>query len=67
MAGEIVNKVAQSGIEQIDLKQFKSGGSWKQIDLKDQLWNEMVLREKEFRAWVKEFDWSQFEGEKVFI
>lgn len=67
MGDEIVNKVAQSGIEQIDLKQFKYTGDWTFIDLKEQLWNELVLREKDFRDWVKGHDWNQYKEKKVYL
>jgi hypothetical protein len=30
------------------------------LDLKDQLWQGIVLKEKEFRAWIKENDWSKY-------
>lgn len=67
MAEEIVNKVAQSGIEQIDLKEFIDKRNWLFIDLKDQLWNELVIREKDFRNWVKEHDWSMYSNHNVAI
>lgn len=67
MAEEIVNKVAQAGIEQIDLKDFLFKGEIMTIDLKDLLWNELVLREKEFREWVNEHDWQQYTGKAVAI
>lgn len=67
MAEEIVNKVAQAGIEQIDLKSFVSNEKIIEIDLKDQLWNELVLKEKEFRQWVKDHDWEQYDGSVVCV
>ena len=62
MAGEIINKVAEANIQQIDLASFKSNTNWMEIDLKEQLWNELVLKEKDFRKWVKETDWSVYEN-----
>ncbi|MCH2233306.1 MAG: DUF2480 family protein [Crocinitomicaceae bacterium] len=67
MAEEIVNRVAQSGIEQIDLKSFLFSGDWAEIDMKDRLWNGLVLKEKDFREWVKEHNWDQYENSKVFM
>ena len=67
MEGEIVNKVAQSGIEQIDLIDFVNREELIAIDVKEQLWNEFVLKEKEFRAWVKEHDWSAYAGKNVHL
>ncbi len=67
MEGEIVNKVANAQIEQIDLLDFVAKGALKSIDLKELLWNELVLREKEFRTWIKEHDWSIYANEDVHI
>lgn len=67
MEGEIVNKVAQSGIEQIDLIDFVNREELIGIDVKEQLWNEFVLKEKDFRAWVKAHDWSAYAGKNVHI
>lgn len=67
MDGEIVNKVANAQIEQIDLLDFVDKNSLKAIDLKTLLWNELVLREKEFRTWIKEHDWSIYEGQNVHV
>lgn len=67
MAEEIVNKVAQAGIEQIDLASFKNNQALIEIDLKDQLWNEFVLKEKEFRNWVKDHNWDQYKGQFVYV
>lgn len=67
MEGEIVNKVANAGIEQIDLIDFVDKGELVGIDLKELLWNELVLREKDFRVWVKEHDWTIYAGKHVHI
>ncbi|MCB9224543.1 MAG: DUF2480 family protein [Crocinitomicaceae bacterium] len=67
MADEIINKVAQAQIEQIDLMDFVSKEPLLTIDLKDLLWNEMVLREKDFRDWVKDHDWDQYSDKFVFV
>jgi len=67
MADEIVNKVAQVEIEQIDLLSFLSKNDFVSIDLKDQLWNEFVLKEKEFRAWIKQNNWSIYSDKQVCV
>ena len=67
MSDEIINKVAESGIEQIDLKDFLAKDLFLEIDLKDQLWEGLVLKEKDFRAWVKDHDWTIYEGKKVCV
>lgn len=67
MAEEIINKVAEAGIEQIDLKVFLPKETIMQIDLKDQLWNEFVLKEKDFRTWLKSHDWEQYNHKNVAV
>ena len=64
---EIVNKVKDSGLISLDLAKFKSAISIIEIDVKNLLWQELVLKEKDFRAWVKDHDWSQYNGKAVFI
>lgn len=67
MSDPIINKVAEAGIEQIDLGDFIFRGDLIEIDLQDQLWEGLVLKEKDFRAWVKDHDWSQYEGKIVCL
>ena len=67
MAEEIVNKVAKANIEQIDLKTFDVDTEVMSIDLKDRLYNELVLREKDFREWASSHDWSVYEGKNVCL
>jgi hypothetical protein len=67
MEAEIVNKVANANIEQIDLLDFVDKTPVQVIDLKDVLWNEFVLKEKDFRLWVKEHDWSKYANQNVQV
>ncbi|MBK9190343.1 MAG: DUF2480 family protein [Crocinitomicaceae bacterium] len=67
MADEIINKVAEAGIEQIDLKDFLLKKGVVEIDLKNQLWNDFVLKEKDFRDWIKIHDWSVYENKVVAL
>lgn len=60
--GEIVNKVKQSKLETVDLEKFVEGIIIKELDLKDFLFHEMILKEKDFREKMSAFDWSQFDG-----
>ena len=55
-----VNKVANSGIETINLEDYFPHGERKYIDIKDLLFMELVLKEKDFRTWIKENDWEQY-------
>lgn len=64
----IVNKVAQSGLITIDLAQYAPAKeSIFVYDIKDNLFHGLILKEKDFRAFVKEHDWSQYEGKHIGI
>lgn len=62
---EIVNKVAQSGLETIDLEQFYPKGETVIFDMKDYLFMGMILKEKDFRAAMQSHDWEQYRGKNV--
>lgn len=64
---EIVNKVASSGLVSVDIKDYYPKGIRKTIDLKEHLFQELVLREKDFRSWCKYNDWGQFENMHVGV
>lgn len=64
---EIVNKVKKSGLINLDLAKFQIQERIEIIDIADQLWNGLVLKEKDFRAWIKENDWQQYEGKSVLV
>ena len=55
---EIINKVAQSGIVIIDLEEFYDATPRVLFDIKPLLFHELVLKEKDFRAYIKTHDWS---------
>ncbi|MEM6629276.1 MAG: DUF2480 family protein [Bacteroidota bacterium] len=67
MEGEIINKVARSPLVTFKLEEIYPEGERVLIDIKDQLFQGLILREKDFRAWVKDHDWSQYEGKYVAI
>jgi hypothetical protein len=64
---EIKNKVAESGLVSIDLKDFYPEGERVIIDMKDHLFEGLILREKDFRAFVKAEDWSKYKNKLVAI
>lgn len=65
---EIVNKVAESGIVTLDLSIYiPQEEDVKEFDMKPFLFREMILREKDFRASMKEFDWSVYQDKQVAI
>ena len=64
---EIRNKVKERKIVQMDLADYKPSCAIVPIDLSEQLWKGLVLKEKDFRTWIKETDWSSFEGKGAYI
>jgi len=64
---KIVNKVAQSGLVTVDLADFAPKGERVLYDIKDNLFHGLILKEKDFREFVKEHDWQQYAGKCVAI
>lgn len=64
---EIVNRVKESGLIAMDLADFKPTEELVGIDLADQLWQGLVLKEKDFRAWIKSNDWDQYASKAVYV
>ena len=60
MAEEIVNRVAKSALEVINLEDYYPEGKREVLDLEPWLYEGIVLREKEFRNFVSQHDWSQY-------
>lgn len=63
----IVNKVAQSGLLTIDLATYAPKEDIQIYDIKDNLFHGLLLKEKDFRAFIKDHDWSQYEGLHIGI
>jgi hypothetical protein len=67
MAEDIINRVASSSLVVVDLEDFYPKGQRTVIDIKDWLWEGLVLREKEFRNFVSIHDWSQYQNHFVAL
>jgi len=63
----IRNKVKESSLVQLDLAAFKPKQALVGIDLSEQLWQGLVLKEKDFRNWIKNHNWTQYKGKAVYI
>jgi len=63
----IINKVAQSGLTTLDPADFYPQGERVIYDIAANLFQGLILREKDFREFVKEHDWTQYEGKYVGI
>jgi hypothetical protein len=64
---EIVNKVSQSGLISIDLEEFYPEGERCLFDIKNLLYQGLILREKDFREYIKNKDWSEFKDKYVAL
>lgn len=67
MSDEIINKVANSGLITIDLEEFYPKGERVLFDIKPLLFHELILKEKDFREFIKQHDWSQYKDKLVAI
>jgi hypothetical protein len=64
---EIVNKVAGSGLVNFDISDLVPKGKRIGIDIKDFLWEGMILREKDFREKIKNIDIEIYNDAYVYI
>ncbi len=64
---EIINKVANSALVTFDLEELYQPGERVVIDIKDQLFKGLMLREKDFREFIKTTDWSIYKDKFVAI
>lgn len=67
MRQEITNRVANSNLITIDLEDYYPSGIRSVLDLKDWLFEGLILKEKDFRTSLKNFDWTQFDGHHVAL
>lgn len=61
MTDEIINRVANSKLVTIDLEDYYPEGKRILFDIKEWLFEGLVLREKDFREKIKNFNWSQYQ------
>ncbi len=67
MSEEIINKVANSGLITIDLEEFYPNGERVLFDLRPLLFHELILKEKDFREFIKQHDWTFYQDKLVAI
>ena len=67
MSDEIINRVANSSLVNFDLESYYPKGQRHLIDLKDWLFEGLILKEKDFRQAVKDYDWVQHQDQYVAI
>ena len=67
MGKEIINRVANSDLITIDLADYAPKLQISEIDLKQFLFKGVILKEKEFRKTLKEFDFSIYTNKVVAL
>lgn len=64
---QIINRVAKSGLVTLDLEDYYHPGERVIYDLKDNLFMGLILKEKDFREFLKTHDWGQYAGKNVAL
>lgn len=62
-----VNKVAASGLITFNLEEYLHAGERVVYDIKENLFHGLMLREKDFREFVKNHDWASYKDKNVAI
>jgi uncharacterized protein DUF2480 len=63
----LINRVAKSGLITFVLESLAPQTPIVIFDIKDYLWQGLVLREKDFRAALKEHDWKAYQDQIVCV
>jgi len=63
----IVNKVAASGLVTLNLEEYFHKGERLVYDIKDNLFHGLILKEQDFRAFIKAHNWEQYQGKNIAI
>lgn len=61
----IENKIANSGLITLNLEDYFHKGERVLLDIKDWLFRELILKEKDFREHVKTHNWEQYTGNNI--
>ena len=67
MSDEIVNRVSNSSLITLDLADYAPTKSITVLDIKEFLFKGIILKEKEFRGRLKEFDFSIYTDKIVAL
>lgn len=67
MEGEIINRIANSKLISFDLEEYYSDSERVVLDVKEWLYMDMIIKEKDFREKVKNQDWSLYQNKSVAI
>lgn len=67
MSEVLINRVASSNLITINLEDFFPKGAIAHFDLKDYLFMELILKEKDFREALKNHDWEQYQDKNLLV
>jgi len=67
MSEPIVNRVANSALITLDLEEYYHTGERIVYDIRQNLFQDLILKEKDFRAFVKVHNWQQYDGKNVAL
>lgn len=62
-----VNKVAASGLITLNLEEYYHTGERVVYDIKDNLFHGLMLRERDFREFIKTHEWAAYAGKNIAI
>ena len=63
----LVNRVANSALKVINLEDYYPKEEVLTFDIKDYLFRELLLKEKDFRTALKEHDWTQYQDKTLLV
>jgi hypothetical protein len=64
---QIINKIAGSSLITFDLEEYYQPGERILIDIEDQLFQGMILKEKDFRSFIKTHHWALYQNKFVAV
>jgi hypothetical protein len=64
---QIVNRVTASSLVTFDLEEYFQPGERVLLDIKDQLFQGLILKEKDFRDFIRKQNWEIFKNKFVAI
>ena len=67
MSEPIVNRVASSALITFNLEDYCHHGERVVYDIRQNLFQDLILKEKDFRAFVKEHNWQKYDGKNVAL
>ena len=67
MSEEIVNRVSNNALKTIDLDDFYASGERVAFDMASLLFQGLILREKDFREFVANHNWVQYQGKYLAV